>query len=83
MQRSLYHEIGHHLLDCLPAYVLDRIAAQSRSRQAAPVSIRARGNPLEYFAETFTAYRFEDSLADKDPAGYHMVEAILRLAWNK
>lgn len=83
MQRSLYHEIGHHILDSLPVRVLDEIAAVLRSRQAAPVSIRARENPPEYFSETFAAYRFEDSLADKDPAGYHMIEAILRLAWNR
>jgi len=83
MQRSLYHEIGHHILERLPAQVLDQVAAQCRSRQASPVSIRARKNPLEYFSETFAAYRFEDSLADKDPAGYYMIEAILRLAWKK
>ena len=35
-----------------------------------PVSIRARKDPAEYFCETFTAYRFEDALADKDPEGY-------------
>jgi hypothetical protein len=83
MQRSLYHEIGHHILENLPAQILDRIATQSRSRRAAPVSIRARGNPLDYFSETFSAYRFEDSLADRDPTGYDIVEAILRVAWNR
>jgi len=69
MQRSLYHEIGHHILESLPAQVPDQIAAQGRSRQAVPVSKRARANPLEYFCETYAAYRFEDSLADKDPTG--------------
>jgi len=83
MQRSLYHEIGHHILEWLPAQVLDQIAAQRRSRQAVPVSIRARENPLEYFSETLAAYRFEDSLADKDPTGYDMIESVLRLAWNR
>jgi hypothetical protein len=37
---------------------------------------------LEYFCETFTAYRFEDGLADKDPNGYHMVEAVIRLVFK-
>lgn len=83
MHRSLYHELGHHILERLPARVLDDIAAVRRSRQAAPVSTRARQSPLEYFSETFAAYRFEDSLADKDPAGYHMIEGILGLAWNR
>jgi len=82
VQRSLYHEIGHHILEQLPAQILDQVAAHRRSGQAFPVSLRARDNPLEYFSETFTAYRFEDSLADKDPAEYHMIEAILRTAWN-
>jgi hypothetical protein len=47
-----------------------------------PVSKRARRDAAEYFAETFTAYRFEDALADKDPEGYDMVEAVRRLAWR-
>jgi hypothetical protein len=34
---------------------------------------------VEYFSESFSAYRFEDSFADKDPEGYDMVEKILRL----
>jgi hypothetical protein len=59
MQRTLYHELGHHLVERLPARVLDEIAASMRARQAAPVSILARRNPLEYFCETFSAYRFE------------------------
>jgi hypothetical protein len=42
-----------------------------------------RLNPEEYFCETFAAYRFEDGLADKDPQGYDMVEAILRMVWMK
>jgi hypothetical protein len=83
MQRSFYHEIGHHILERLPAQILDEIAVQGRSGRASPISIRARNNPLEYFCETFAAYRFEDSLADIDPVGYHMIEAILRIAWNR
>jgi hypothetical protein len=46
------------------------------------VSERAKWNALEYFAETFSAYRFEGSLADKDPEGYDMVEKILGAAWK-
>ncbi len=38
---------------------------------------------VEYFSESFAAYRFEDSFADKDPEGYHMAEAILRLVGEK
>jgi hypothetical protein len=43
----------------------------------------ARRDGLEYFCETFAAYRFEDGLADKDPEGYDMVEGILRMVWKK
>jgi len=28
MQRSFYHEIGHHILERLPAQILDEIAVQ-------------------------------------------------------
>ena len=41
------------------------------------------GKAAEYFCESFTAYRFEDGLADKDPEGYDMVEAILRMVLRK
>lgn len=36
-----------------------------------------------YTNETFAAYRFEEGFADKDPEGYHMVEAILRMVFGK
>jgi hypothetical protein len=49
-----------------------------------PASIRARRDGVEYFSESFSAYRFEDSFADRDhPEGYHMVEAILRMVGKK
>ena len=54
------------------------------SGRTMPISVRARdAGPREYFSESLAAYRFEDSFADKDPEGYHMVEEILRLAWRK
>jgi len=83
MQRSFYHEIGHHILERLPRRSWTRLRCRGASGRASPISIRARNNPLEYFCETFAAYRFEDSLADIDPVGYHMIEAILRIAWNR
>lgn len=80
MQRSLYHEIGHHILEICGPAAERQVAQLLRSGKAFPVSRRAGKRGVEYFAETFCAYRFEDALADKDPEGYHMVEAILRLA---
>jgi hypothetical protein len=38
--------------------------------------------PVEYFCETFAAYRFENGLADRDPNGYDTIEAILRLVFQ-
>ena len=83
MQRSLYHEIGHLVLDAAGPEMDWQVGKLLRSGRAMPVSIRARKEPEEYFCETFTAYRIEDALADKDPEGYDMVEAILRGVWKK
>jgi predicted DNA-binding transcriptional regulator AlpA len=83
MQRSLYHELGHSILDAAGPEVERQAGKLLQSGRAMPVSIRARKEPIEYFCETFAAYRFEDGLADKDPAGYDMVEAILRAMWKK
>ena len=83
MQRSLYHELGHSVLDSAGPEVEWQVGRLLWSGRAMPVSIRARKEPLEYFCETFAAYRFEDGLADRDPEGYDMVEAILRVVWKK
>jgi len=84
MRRSLYHELGHKIIDTVGPGVLHQIENLRRSGRAMPISHRARdAGPQEYFSESFAAYRFEDSFADKDPEGYHMVEEILRLAWRK
>ena len=79
MQRSLYHEIGHHVLEVAGPEAEHQVARLLRSGRVFPVSTRATRRGAEYFSETFSAYRFEDSLADKDPEGYYMVEAILGL----
>lgn len=78
MQRTLYHELGHLVLDIAGPEVGQQVRRLFRSGRVAPVSLRAIQGYLEYFCETFTAYRFEDGLADKDPNGYHMIEAVIR-----
>ena len=84
MQRSLYHELGHKIIDVAGPEALHQVQNLRRSGRTMPISVRARdAGPLEYFSESLAAYRFEDSFADKDPEGYHMVEEILRLAWRK
>ena len=79
MQRSLYHELGHLILDAAGPETGRQVRRLMGSGRTTPISRRARRDPDEYFCETFTAYRFEDQLADRDPEGYHMVEAILRM----
>ena len=83
MQRSLYHELGHHVLEIAGPDAQYQVERLLRSGRAVPTSLRARKRGVEYFSETLAAYRFEDSLADKDPEGYDMVEAILRLVGKK
>ena len=83
MQRSLYHEIGHSILDVTGPDTARQVGKLLWGGRAMPVSILAKKDPEEYFCETFAAYRFEDGLADKDPQGYDMVEAILRMVWKK
>lgn len=83
MQRSLYHELGHYILDSAGPETERQVLRLLQSGRAIPISRRARRSHAEYFAETFAAYRFEPTLADKDPEGYDMVEAILRMVWKK
>jgi hypothetical protein len=83
MQRTLYHEIGHSILDVTGPESARQVGKLLWGGRAMPVSILAKKDPEEYFCETFAAYRFEDGLADKDPQGYDMVEAILRMVWKK
>ena len=82
MQRSLYHEIGHSVLDAAGPELDQHVRRLFRSGRVMPVSLRARADPVEYFCETFAAYRVEDGLADKDPNGYDIIEAILRLVFK-
>lgn len=83
MQRSLYHELGHAIFEAAGPETEHQVRRLLRGGRAIPVSLRARERASEYFCETFTAYRFEGSIADKDPVGYDMVEAILRMAYRK
>jgi hypothetical protein len=83
MQRSLYHELGHYVFDSAGPETERQVLRLLRSGRSMPISRRAWRGPAEHFCETFAAYRFEASLADKDPEGYDMVEAILRMVWKR
>jgi hypothetical protein len=60
MQRSLYHEIGHSILDVTGPETARQVGKLLWGGRAMPVSILAKKDPEEYFCETFAAYRFED-----------------------
>ncbi|MGO9260442.1 MAG: hypothetical protein ACLQU1_29670 [Bryobacteraceae bacterium] len=65
IERRLYHEIGHHVLEFAEAVepgTVVEIGKRLRSGRAIPVSKRARERAMEYFAETLAAYRFEETL---------------------
>jgi hypothetical protein len=57
LQRSLYHEIGHSVLDAAGPDPDRQVRALFRSGRVTPVSLLARQEPVEYFCETFAAYR--------------------------
>jgi hypothetical protein len=78
MQRNLYHELGHSVLAAAGPETDCQVRRLFRSGRVMPISLRGRQEPIEYFCETFAAYRFEAGLADKDPEGYDMVEAVIR-----
>src|ERR1035441_6986785 len=80
---AAYHKLGHSILDVTGPETARQVGKLLWGGRAMPVSILAKKDPEEYFCETFAAYRFEDGLADKDPQGYDMVEAILRMVWKK
>jgi hypothetical protein len=64
IERSLYHEIGHHVLEFAEAVepgTIVEIGKLLRSGRAIPVSKRAKQRAMEYFVETFAAYRFGDA----------------------
>ena len=86
LAQHIFHreaELGHHVLEIAGPDAQHQVERLLRSGRALPISLRARKRGVEYFSETLAAYRFEDSLADKDPEGYDMVEAILRLVGKK
>ena len=63
MQRSLYHELGHSILDASGPETYQQVKRLLRSGRALPVSLRAGQDAAEYFCETFAAYRFDDGHA--------------------
>jgi hypothetical protein len=79
LQRSLLHELGHHLIaTSIKTTALESLVLQAR-KAGGRVSQRAddRHNWQEYFCECFVAHTFEhDLLFMKDPAGFAMMVDI-------
>lgn len=69
MQRSLYHEIGHHILESLPAQAPDQIAAQGRSRQAFPNIDSGAREPTGVFLRNLCGLPFRGLARTKTQRG--------------
>ncbi len=82
LQRTLYHELAHSVLDVAGPGVALQVRRLLHSGRVSPVSLLAMREHREYFCETFAAYRFECGLADKDPNGYDMIEAVIRVVYK-
>jgi len=85
LDSTLIHEFGHHIhagaWGSTKTTAIDKaITAAFQGGEINPISTYARTNHLEYFAETYAAYRrFPDALAEHDPVGYTLVERVLKI----
>jgi hypothetical protein len=80
---SLTHEIAHRIQHQAKGSAVNlEIAKAFRNGKAVgnPITEYAATNSQEYFAETYSAYRYHpDALLRHDPLGYQMVVNVLRL----
>lgn len=80
MQRTLVHELGHHLHRTGGAQVDKAVRLAFKRGRRGALTRYARYSYGEYFAESFAAWRFHRSaLRTHDPVGYAMVEKVLKL----
>lgn len=84
-QRTLIHETAHHIhlgsTGTQKDETVDRkIRAFFARGDKKPITEYAAVNHTEYFAESFSAYRFQRAeLREHDPVGFAMVEEVLGL----
>ena len=76
MQRTLVHELGHHLVNVDDTQGIFQAALSAfQHPDARPISRRAAANWQEYWCESWTAFHYHrDSFKKYDPIGFKMVE---------
>jgi hypothetical protein len=78
IQRTLVHELGHHVHNLLRRLNEPQFVETQRVNFLQAGTVYGKRNPLEYFAECFALYvYFPDPLERKDPSGYVMLEKAL------
>jgi SPP1 gp7 family putative phage head morphogenesis protein len=87
-QRTLVHELGHHIHRSADGgsgggratSIIANAFGRLKFEQRTPISQYANSNYYEYFAESFAAYRYHPhELLQHDPTGYKMVKDVLAL----
>jgi hypothetical protein len=79
IQRTLVHELGHHVHRTLGAIDSGQFGTTLRMVRTNAVSNYAKIDALEYFAESFSAYVFHRTeLIFYDEFGYGMIERALK-----
>jgi SPP1 gp7 family putative phage head morphogenesis protein len=80
---SLTHEIAHRIQHQAKGSAVNlEVAKAFRNGKAIgnPITNYAKTNSQEYFAETYSAYRYyPDALLRHDPLGYQMIVNVLRI----
>ena len=79
-QRTLVHELAHHLhLDGARADIDPIVQKAYSDPKARPISRYGSTSAPEYFSESFAAYHFHKSdLKKHDPVGYRMIQHALK-----
>jgi hypothetical protein len=79
IQRNLIHEIAHSLLDRVPRDLRSYVKSRHRQFRQEAISVYAKKNSREFFAEAFAAYVFErEALLSHSQTVYSMVEHVLK-----
>lgn len=79
MQRTLVHELGHHVHIAYRIQV-DMLIRKAFARSTSRITRYANWDHQEYFAESFAAYSFaRDTLKNHDPNGFAMVESVRKM----
>jgi hypothetical protein len=78
IQRTLVHELGHHIHNMLQLRFLNVFKQTLAVNYLAGGTLYAQYNKQEYFAESFALYVFfQGELLQRDPEGHAMIELAL------